>query len=385
MYKNLQKVYENVFKCSILLVQQKWEGMYMADIKDLSEYPEAVREFVKYKSGIQGRSPKTVAEYLVDLRMFCRYVKATKEALPIEQDILETIEIADLPLDFFKNIKTDDIYNYINYVKLDRENQNNTRSRKLSSIRSFYKFLTINKKYFEKNPAENIENPKQKKSLPKHLSLEECVELLSAVKNDENSKTRERDYCILTLFLNCGIRLSELAGINLQDIEREMRSMRVIGKGSKERIVYLNDACREALEAYLPARLQVRKSGAREDALFLSSRGNRISIKTVQWMVKKYLDMAGLTFKNYSTHKLRHTAATLMYQSGQVDVRVLKDILGHEQLNTTQIYTHVSNAGMENAMTKNPLANLHIEGIQPVPSVKKDDTDDTAQKDAKSD
>lgn len=204
MYKNLQKVYENVFKCSILLVQQKWEGMYMADIKDLSEYPEAVREFVKYKSGIQGRSPKTVAEYLVDLRMFCRYVKATKEALPIEQDILETIEIADLPLDFFKNIKTDDIYNYINYVKLDRENQNNTRSRKLSSIRSFYKFLTINKKYFEKNPAENIENPKQKKSLPKHLSLEECVELLSAVKNDENSKTRERDYCILTLFLNCG-------------------------------------------------------------------------------------------------------------------------------------------------------------------------------------
>lgn len=356
----------------------------MADIKDLSEYPEAVQEFVMYKSGIQGRSPKTVAEYLIDLRMFCRYMKATKEALPIEQDILETIEIADLPLDFFKKIKTDDIYNYINYVKLDRENQNNTRSRKLSSIRSFYKFLTVNKKYFEENPAKNIENPKQKKSLPKHLSLEECVELLSAVKNDENSKTRERDYCILTLFLNCGIRLSELAGINLQDMEREMRSMRVIGKGSKERIVYLNDACREALEAYLPVRLQIRKSGVREDALFLSSRGNRISIKTVQWMVKKYLDMAGLTYKNYSTHKLRHTAATLMYQSGQVDVRVLKDILGHEQLNTTQIYTHVSNEGMETAMTKNPLANLHIEGIQPVPSAKKENPDEMEPKDTKS-
>jgi len=356
----------------------------MADMEDWSEYPEAVREFAIYKSSIQRRSPKTVAEYLIDLRMFCRYMKSLRHKLPIEDKLLEAIDISDLSLDFFQSIKVTEIYEYLQYVANGRENQRATQSRKMSSIRSFYKFLTGTRNYFEENPAKNIENPKQKKSLPKHLSLEECVELLSAVKNDENSKTRDRDYCILTLFLNCGIRLSELAGINLQDIEREMRSMRVIGKGSKERIVYLNDACREALKAYLPARLQVRKSGVREDALFLSSRGNRISVKTVQWMVKKYLDMAGLTYKNYSTHKLRHTAATLMYQSGQVDVRVLKDILGHEQLNTTQIYTHVSNEGMENAMAKNPLANLHIEGIQPVPVVKKDDLDDTALKDAKS-
>lgn len=357
----------------------------MADLKDLSEYPEAVQEFAAYKSTIQGCSPKTVAEYLVDLRMFCRFMKCRRYGLPIDDETFEAITIADLPLDFFQYIKTTEIYEYIHYVTNGRENQSATRARKLSSIRSFYKFLTVKRKYFDENPAKDIESPVHKKQLPKHLSIEECVDLLSAVKNDENSKTRERDYCILTLFLNCGIRLSELAGINLQDMEREMRSMRVIGKGSKERIVYLNDACREALEAYLPLRLQIRKSGVREDALFLSSRGNRISVKTVQWMVKKYLDMAGLSFKNYSTHKLRHTAATLMYQSGQVDVRVLKDILGHEQLNTTQIYTHVSNEGMETAMTKNPLANLHIEGIQPVPPAKKEDTDETAQKDAKSD
>lgn len=345
----------------------------MANIKDLSDYPEAVQEFATYKSAIQGCSPKTVAEYLVDLRMFCRYMKAVRAGLPIEKEVLESIEIADLPLEFFQHIKTDEIYKYISYVKLDRVNQNNTRSRKLSSIRSFYKFLTVNRNYFEENPAKNIENPKQKKSLPKHLSLKECIELLSAVKNDANSKTRERDYCILTLFLNCGMRLSELAGISLQDIDPEMRSMRVIGKGSKERIIYLNDACREALCTYLPVRLKLRKSGTREEALFLSSRGTRISIKTVQWMVKKYLDMAGLAYKNYSTHKLRHTAATLMYQSGQVDTRILQEILGHEQLNTTQIYTHVSNEGMETAMTKNPLANLHINGIQPLPSAKVED------------
>ncbi|MCI8611786.1 MAG: tyrosine recombinase XerC [Clostridiales bacterium] len=352
----------------------------MANIKDLSDYPKAVQEFAAYKSAIQGCSPKTVAEYLVDLRMFCRYIKATREGLSTELDALESVVIADLPLEIFRDIKTTEIYSYINYVKLDRENQSNTRSRKLSSIRSFYKFLTVNRKYFEENPAKNIESPKQKKALPKHLSLEECVALLSAVKNDESSKTRERDFCILTLFLNCGMRLSELVGISLQDIEQEMRSMRVIGKGSKERVIYLNDACREALCTYLPVRLQLRKSGMREEALFLSSRGSRISVKTVQWMVKKYLDMAGLSYKNYSTHKLRHTAATLMYQSGQVDTRILQEILGHEQLNTTQIYTHVSNEGMENAMTQNPLANLHIDGIQPVPSAKLEDAEGAEQK-----
>ena len=357
----------------------------MDNTKDtLSSYPEAVRKFATYKGSIQGCSSKTVSEYLVDLRMFCRYMKLKYENQSINEDTLTSVDISDIPLDFFRQIKSDEIYDYISYVTKDRENQSATRARKLSAIRSFYKYLTVTCHYFEENPAKNIESPVQRKKLPKYLSMEECVELLSAVKNDETSKTRERDYCILTLFLNCGIRLSELAGISLQDIDRELRSMRVVGKGAKERVVYLNNACREALSEYLPTRLRLRKSGAREDALFLSSRGRRISIKTVQWMVKKYLEMAGLSYKNYSTHKLRHTAATLLLQSGQVDTRVLQEILGHEQLNTTQIYTHVSNESMENAMAKTPLANLHIQGISPVPSVTAEGEDSTIQKDGKS-
>ena len=207
------------------------------------------------------------------------------------------------------------------------------------------------------NPAINIDTPAQKKRLPKHLTLEESVALLDAVNSDAESKHRERDYCIITLFLNCGMRLSELTGISLSDLDPELRSLRVIGKGNKERIIYLNDSCRDALRSYIAVRA---RDGEIKDknALFISRFHKRMSNQTVQWMVYKYLDAAGLGYKNFSTHKLRHTAATLMYQSGEVDVRVLKDILGHEQLNTTQIYTHVSDSAMETAMTKNPLANL---------------------------
>lgn len=213
----------------------------------------------------------------------------------------------------------------------------------------------------EDNPAANIESPKRQQSLPKFLSLEESLLLLNAVKNDTESQSRIRDYAIITLFLNCGMRVSELVGIDLNDVDRQLRSMTVTGKGNKQRIVYLNDACRDALSSYLEERLSEKYQTVNSPALFLSKREQRISVKTVQWMVYKYLDLAGLESKHYSVHKLRHTAATLMYQSGNVDVRVLKDILGHEQLNTTQIYTHVSNRSMEEAMSHNPLANQ--EGI----------------------
>ena len=236
------------------------------------------------------------------------------------------------------------------------------KARKLSSIKVFYKYLVNKRNLLEENPAINIETPKRQKTLPKFLSLEECRILLDTVKNDAASDTRLRDYCIITLFLNCGMRVSELVGISLPDIDRELRSLRVVGKGSKERIVYLNDACRAALADYLQ---EVRLAGGMADlpdkALFLSNRDKRISVKTVQYMVYKYLDLAGLGAKHYSVHKLRHTAATLMYQSGEVDIRVLKDILGHEQLNTTQIYTHVSDKNMQNAMNANPLSSLTID------------------------
>ena len=329
----------------------------MIDLKDMSEFPEPVRLFAKYKLTIQGCSVKTVTEYLFDLRTFCRFLVADKKGLEKDSESLKNVYIADLDMDFFKNVTEENIYDFLFFTKNNRDNQASSRSRKLSAIKSLYKYLVVKKHYFDNNPAQNIETPKKKKQLPKHLSIEECVDLLTAVKADPDSRTKERDYCILTFFLNCGMRLSELVGINIPDIDRDLESLKVTGKGAKERIVYLNDACRIALSDYLAVRPQ---SADTAQPLFISRLNKRISVKTVQWIVKKYLGEAGLENKNYSTHKLRHTAATLMYQSGKVDVRVLKDILGHEQLNTTQIYTHVSNPDMEKAMQSNPLSDVVI-------------------------
>lgn len=322
------------------------------------EFPPIIQRFANYKDVVQGCSQKTVTEYLFDLRTFCRYLIAARDGLPTTGDEFDSIDIRGLDTAFFENVTTTEIYDFLSYIKNERGNDDRARARKLSAVKQFYKYCTVRQMLFENNPAANIESPKLKKSLPKHLSVDECVDLLEAVTNDPESKTKERDYAILTIFLNCGVRLSELAGISLTDLDNELRSMRVIGKGSKERIVYLNEACRSAISAYLPIRMQTPAKEKGEAALFLSRQGKRISVKTVQWMVKKYLGEAGLEYKNYSTHKLRHTAATLMYQSGDVDIRVLKDILGHEQLNTTQIYTHVSNDHMEEAMSKNPLAGI---------------------------
>ena len=243
------------------------------------------------------------------------------------------------------------------YVGRNRQNRWSARARKLSALKSYYKFMTVKKHYLEENPVINIDSPKRQKTLPKFLNLDESKALLEAVINDTESKTKERDYAIITLFLNCGMRLSELVMIDEDHLDSALRCVKVTGKGSKERIIYFNDACRSAIEVYLKTRTSnENKNVARP--LFLSSRNQRISPKTVQYIVYKYLKLAGLGYKGFSTHKLRPTAATLMYQSGQVDVRVLKDILGHEQLNTTQIYTHVSDSSMEMAMRSNPLSGI---------------------------
>ncbi len=318
--------------------------------------PPLVREFASYKSAIQNCSEKTVSEYMLDLRTFFRYLLARDKRISMDSEDFEKIDISVVDLDYIKNITTEDIYEFIMYADNVRGNMAAAKSRKLSAIKGFFKYLTVKRFMLEDNPAINIESPKKKQALPKYLSLDESLLLLEAIKNDKESKSRIRDYAIITLFLNCGMRLSELVGINLPDIDRELRSLTVTGKGNKQRIVYLNDACRDALGGYMEERLGEKHAKADTKALFLSSRSQRISVKTVQWMVYKYLDLAGLESKHYSVHKLRHTAATLMYQSGNVDVRVLKDILGHEQLNTTQIYTHVSNRSMEEAMAQNPLS-----------------------------
>ena len=294
--------------------------------------------------------------------MFLKFIKLSREHHPLTDESFETCNISSMTADDFEKVTTSEIYEFLYYLDTARGSASKNKARKLSAIKAFFKYLTVKKMLFEQNPAINIETPKHKKELPKHLSIDESVLLLNTVQGDVTSKNRTRDFAILTLFLNCGMRLSELCGINLNDIDNRLRSVRVTGKGSKQRIIYLNDACRISLGDYLTLRMQTPANKG-ENALFISSRGARISVKTVQAMVYRYLDLAGLGNKGYSVHKLRHTAATLMYQTGEVDIRVLKDILGHEQLNTTQIYTHVSDKSMESAMSKNPLASVSVKKI----------------------
>ena len=321
------------------------------------EFSSLIQEYASYKTSIQGCSQKTVEEYLFDLRTFFRYLVAREQDVDMESEEFSKLDISGVGLEQLGKIRTEDLYDFLFYTNQTRKNQWSARSRKLSAIRSLYKYLVSKRHYLDYNPTVDIDSPKPKKALPKVLTLEEAQKLLDAVTADATSPFRARDFAILTLFLNCGMRLSELVGIDLADIDSELRSLRVTGKGSKERIVYLNRACQAALVKYIAVRKSPKYAHVHDKALFLSRLDKRMSVKTVQAMVYKYLRLAGLENKRYSVHKLRHTAATLMYQSGKVDVRVLKDILGHEQLNTTQIYTHISNPDMEKAMSQNPLSN----------------------------
>ncbi len=320
------------------------------------EFSSIIQEFAAYKLSIQGCSKHTVEEYLLDLRTLFRFLVAREKDIEMTPENMVELDISSIGLDTLGKLRAEDLYAFLAYANAERENEWSARARKLSAIRALYRYLVNKCHYLEYNPTIDIDSPKAKKTLPKYLTLEESLRLLQVVADDRDSPFRLRDYAILTLFLNCGMRVSELAGINISDIDPELRSLRVVGKGNKERIVYLNDACRAALTDYISIRLSSKYTSVKGNALFLSRLDRRMSVKTVQAMVYKYLSRAGLEAKHYSVHKLRHTAATLMYQSGQVDVRILKEILGHEQLNTTQIYTHVSNVDMEKAMTQNPLA-----------------------------
>lgn len=319
-------------------------------IEYMNESPMILREYFGYMETIKGKSTRTVEGYFIDLRSFFRYIKISRGL--VSSDVkFEKISILDIDLNLIESVRLTDVFEFLNYTASVRGNNNNTRSRKCSSIRSLYHYLYSTTRQIKQNPVEELSNPKVPKRLPKYLDLEQSIELLDAV----DGKFKERDYCILTLFLNCGMRLSELVGINLSDI-RSDNSLRITGKGNKQRVVYLNDACINAIEAY--KRVRPVNGVIDRDALFISQQLKRISPKTVQYLVKKYLGKINLT-DGYSTHKLRHTAATLMYQQGGVDTRVLKDILGHENLNTTEIYTHLSNEQIKNAVNANPLANVN--------------------------
>ena len=325
-----------------------------------------LEEFLQYLTVIRSRSPRTVESYKRDLVMFLRYLLCRRAGIdrPSDEELADA-ELSRVDLPLLRSVERRDVMEFLAWTAGERDNGGRTRKRKLSALRTFFRYQVTVMRALPSNPAAEIDTPTLPRTLPRFLSEEESIELLKAVLRDESTRTRERDYAILTLFLNCGMRLSELVGINLTDLDPDLRSLRVTGKGAKERIVYLNNACREALTLYFPHRDPEDRVKPRDrGALFLSSHHNRVSRELVQKMVYKYLAAAGLEHKHCSVHKLRHTAATLMYRSGQVDIRVLKDILGHEQLSTTQIYTHVSDTEMERAMTQSPLSGLSASAIR---------------------
>ncbi len=319
-------------------------------ISFIDEAPQIIKDYLFYMQTVKGKSQKTVDEYYIDLRTFFRFIKLQRGLVPNDSEF-ENISISDVDLELVKTVTLNDAYEFMNYIQRERKNQNVTRTRKCSSLKGYFNYLATKKCVLDSNPVEQLEVPKKKKSLPKYLTLEQSLELLNAVDGDY----KERDYCILTLFLNCGLRVSEMASLNYTDIHQD-DTMRVVGKGNKERIIYLNSACVSAIENYM----RVRPVDGVKDkyALFISRNHRRMSVKTIQAMVYKYLEKIGLNAQGYSCHKLRHTAATLMYQYGGVDIRVLKDVLGHENLGTTEIYTHLSSEQMKNAAEKNPLSKV---------------------------
>ena len=328
-------------------------------MKRYSDCPQILREFLIYHENIKGQSQLTISEYYLDLRMFLRFITLMRNDMPI-QTRFDEIDIKNIDLAFIRSIDTSDIFDFLSYLANDRTTNpdspspeygisSSSSARKLSAIKSFYKYLTVRTKQLEENPVAELEYPKLRKSLPKYLTLEQSSALLQAV----SGQNQTRDYAILMLFLNCGIRRSELVNLNISDVYEDR--IRVVGKGNKERFVYFGTACRKAIDAYLDERNEKTLTDNR--ALFGSRNGNRISVDAVHRLVKKALLQAGLDSTQFSAHKLRHTAATMML-SGGVDVKTVQEVLGHENLNTTQIYTHIESTELKIAAEANPLSKL---------------------------
>ncbi len=326
-------------------------------MKNINEYemPPLLRDFLSYMQTIKGKSVNTVQVYFYDIRVFLRFMKLHRNLVDKKTEFAD-IQITDIDVPFIQSVTLSDLYAFMAYVSNDRDNSSYARARKVASLKAFFKYMTYKAKLIDANPATELESPKILKRLPRYLNIEESKQLLNSVEGEFS----ERDYAIITLFLNCGLRLSELVGINLSNIKGAVLS--VIGKGDKERSIPLNSACIKALEDYMKVR---PNNGVKDrNALFLSERRQRISKESVQKIVKKYIKSAGLDPERYSTHKLRHTAATLMYKYGNVDIRSLQELLGHESISTTQIYTHLDSNQLRDAVNSNPLADfnkdLHI-------------------------
>lgn len=317
---------------------------------EFNDMPDIAIEFLDFMLTIKNTSKRTVSEYYYDLRTFMRYIKIVKYSA--DENDLKNIPVDDITIDDLRTITLTDLYSFLSYTSRELDNTAVTRARKVSCLRSFYKYLHTKVKLIDQNPTTELDSPKLVKRLPKYLKLDESINLLNSIKGKKNVA---RDYAIITLFLNCGLRLSELVGINISSIKED--TLTVIGKGNKERTVYLNKACQDAIAAYMVERSKL-KVVLDPKALFLSERKVRISPKTVQYLVKKHINNAGLDSDKYSPHKLRHTAATLMYKHGNVDIRALQAILGHESIATTEIYTHLDDEQLREAVNSNPLSSI---------------------------
>lgn len=321
------------------------------DKSKLKEYPDFLNEFWFNLVVAKGKSERTVEGYLIDIRTFLRYLIYMDSDEEIDFD---KISIKNFDVNRLDNVSLQKIYEYIYFLQEERKNNAKTISRKISSLKSLYKYLKTIAMTVKNDPTTNLELPKLKKSLPKYLTLEQSQDLLASAEDDGSYSAR--DYCIITLFLNCGMRLSELVGLNLSDINFTENKMKLLGKGNKERYIYFNNACRESLLEYINSR---ENSVQDPDAVFLSRKNRRISRRRVEQIIDNHLRKIGLSGQGYSVHKLRHTAATLMYQHGHVDTLTLKEILGHKSIATTEIYTHLTSDILKNAAESSPLANIH--------------------------
>ena len=328
------------------------------------ENPEFLNDFLAYSLTILNKSQNSIKEYNYDISHFLKFIKFKYKLTDVkDEEFIKTIKINDFSIETLKKITLQDIHAFLQYLKICYQSKPATLARKASTIRIFFKYMCNKTKRIPNNPAQDLETPKLGQRLPKYLTLEQSKELLETVatsdKSHGNHDNSERNFAMITLFLNCGLRLSELIGVNISDIDFENNKLNVIGKGNKERTIYLNSACMKAINSYLAVRPRDHVKFSSKDALFLSEQKQRISRRTVQYIVKQELKLAGIEKADkYSVHKLRHTAATLMYKYGNVDIRALQELLGHESISTTQIYTHVDNEQIRNAVESNPLSNF---------------------------
>ncbi|MDE5557647.1 MAG: tyrosine recombinase XerC [Ruminococcus sp.] len=312
--------------------------------------PEFLNNYLVHLKVVKILSERTINEYYFDIKLFLKYIH--KNNINSECDTND-IDISGMTTDELIKISVTDVYNFIFYVSDERHNDKRTRYRKLSSLRGFFKYLIKVERILKADPTRDIDMPSPKMALPKYLSLNESKKLLETSNNSDSL----RDYCMITLLLNCGMRLSELISINIADIDFTENRIRILGKGEKERIIYLNKACISSLKNYL----EIRKDNSKainEPALFISNQNKRISKRRVQQIVEKTIKNAELDGKGITTHKLRHTAATLMYQYGEADILTLKELLGHSSISTTEIYTHLNNEQVRSAIENNPLADV---------------------------